>query len=288
MKSGTSVREWRASLLLHASCVPVAVGFALLLVFVAPTPSLAPTPMGQGLVTQYTARGGETPACASIQNNSTLNQTYDGVYQALPAGNGQPNESGRASYPNETVGEQWLLNAWLGVCETSTFTSEYTDPQPRVFDTGVQLNNTSGHFEAWYVIHFEATCGNPTNYSTGACQFFSRWVVDLTNGHLLGQYTSSGTPQSPASNGTAPVGGPGSLDFPPLSGGLLSLAVLATATGGGVVCIIALYLRRRPPARSLENKQRATFDDSDPGESVDRVPSPVANPGQDDPLSDVY
>jgi hypothetical protein len=267
------------------ACLPI--GLALIML-VSPLAGVGIHAVGaaQRLTTGYTAQHGEPSACASIQSNATLNQTYVTVYTSLPPGNGRANGSGQAAYPNETVGEQWLLTAWVSICGSSAFASEYNDPQPHSFQNGTQLNNSSGHFAAFYRVLFDAACGNPADNSSATCQFFTNWLVDLTDGLVFGPVTSNGTPLSVVSNGTNPIAGPrtgsphsgSNPNYVPELGIASALAV--------VVGLAAIYLRRKTPRAS-----DPAGEDVAGSATEETIGDPTAGAeaaDQADPLSDVY
>ena len=249
-----------------------------------------------GVMPAYSApNGGETTICSFAETNGSLNQTYLGVYNSLPPGNGEANKSGKNAYPNVSVGEQWLLDAWIGICGTTGFVSEYTDPQPHTLTSRVQLNNTTGHFEAWYTLLFDAACGNPADNSTGSCEFFTNWYVDLTNGLVFGPVTSAGTPLSVVSNGTNGGSGPnrttGSHPANLESSYPLEYAAAAAAIAAAAILGVALQRRRGGSHLGPEGDsgtEGTLTDSAHSGEDPSESGAASEGTPRSDPLEDVY
>jgi hypothetical protein len=239
----------------------------------------------------------ETATCAAITSNASLNQTYISMYQ---------NSSGstNSSYPNVSVGEQQLHDAWVSVCESGPFRTLYqqviSNPSAKgSLSSGLGQNGTTGEYEAVFGFTYFASCSNPSDFSSSGCEYVTNWYVDLGTGSITGPVTIAETPlgSSPGTNGTAPSHGGGS-GVPPVLGlpGVDGYAVLVVAAAI-VGSLVAVRLRTRgretiPPEGSSPPSDRPTpraAESASPG-TLPRlaIPQPATARLSEDPLGDVY
>jgi hypothetical protein len=239
----------------------------------------------------------ETATCASINSNASLNQTYFSMYQ---------NSSGSTnrSYPNISVGEQQLHDAWVSICESGPYMSLYdqviSNPSAMgSFSSGSGQNGTTGEYEAVFGFTYLASCSNPSDFGSSGCEYVTNWYVDLGTGSTTGPVTIAETPlgSSPGTNGTAPPHGGGS-DVPPVLGlpGVDGYAVLVVAAAI-VGSLVAVRQRTRgreanPPEGSSPPSDRPTpraAESAIPGTRPrPAIPQPVPARLSEDPLGDVY
>jgi hypothetical protein len=275
--------------------------------------SRAPSTAGQSALVAE-----EAAVCTQLQSNTSLDRTYAYAYN-ITTGNQSittnqsnvtepPSNTSRiarehaGSYPNDTVGGGQLIAAWISICDSPEFQSIYTAATAEG-DDGVQtnlgLNASSGIFQASYSFIYLASCNNPSNFSSTACEWVTNWYVTLTNGTVQGPITTSGGPgggsPGPIITSPGPKGGAG---VPPLIGlpglqGYVVVLVIAAAIGG----LVAARLRTRglrtdgleteapPSARTTRHTVRVAGLETQP-----RVVRPVVPTIQvsDDPLDDVY
>jgi hypothetical protein len=191
----------------------------------------------------------ETSACAKINSNDSLNQTYLSVYLNLPI---TPNSSRgtnatppppRAGYPNASTGERQLHDAWVSICESAEYVALYElflQPDSGSGQTtGLQqTNGTTGDYETQYGFVYGASCSNASDFGGDACDYQTNWYADLVTGGVTGPITARdgplpGDPRTGIQHG---VGGiPPVLGLPGIGGYVISILIAAAVVGLVVV-----------------------------------------------------
>jgi hypothetical protein len=246
----------------------------------------------------------ETATCASINSNVSLNRTYLYVYQNLSGSNSSagPNGTpgvGQAGYPNVSTGERQLHDAWVSICESAAYETLYQQFGSAGITSGLQLDGSSGHYDADYGYIYLASCSNSADFSSTGCEYLTSWYIDLATGGVTGPITTSGgTPLGgPGSNGTSQAPG-GGIGAPPLFGlpgieGYVVLVAIAAAVGS----LVAVRLRARGRDSELPTRSDPPSDPSKPrATAIASFGTPSRQlrgeaprtEASDDPLGDVY
>jgi hypothetical protein len=247
----------------------------------------------------------ETPVCATIATNVSLNRTYSYAYNASQSGGGNfssTNQSG--SYPNLTVGDQQLHSAWVSICESPQFSTLYVQFGAQALTKNLEPNASSGHYQASFTFLYLASCNTPTNFSSSGCEYLTAWYVDLFSGQMNGPITSSGgTPGGTGNTGGTPGGSnpggtPSSHRAVPL---WYTFALIGALVGALVVAVVAVTVRSRSKRTDPDDDELqsaligitpaasgavAAVRRAEPngGSSTAEAIEPVAS----DPLQDVY
>lgn len=242
----------------------------------------------------------ESAKCAAINPNSSLQGTYDSIYNGLPptnqsGGGNHSGEVGQSGYPNTTVGGQQLIEAWTTICGSPTYIQLLSQFGAGAATSGAQLNGTTGHFQAFFGLAYRANCPDQPGYE---CGYQTAWYVDLVNGRVSGPVTTNdgsplGTPQ------TQPAGSPPQTPLVQLFRSAYSWIAIAALVVAGVIAVAVTRRRSRPEAlpedsealggRGSARSARTSIEASTRARPAS-PPEPAKPHGADesDPLSDVY
>jgi hypothetical protein len=247
----------------------------------------------------------ETPTCASLQTNASINDTYNGIYTALPGDFKNwtvgPNETrpvNQSGYPNVTIGDEQQIAAWITICDSPAFGAEYAAGVNSSFSWGYGLNGSTGTYQAFYVLGWHASCSNSADRSNTGCGYSTTWYVDLVTGQIDGPWTTADGPPL-GSGGPPPLeGGSSEASFLGLTAiqWLVTVGAIVTATIASVLAVSAVRRRGRTPSGSGMEPPVGTTQPGAPvaGESrtvgpADPIGPPRAGESDaSDPLSDVY
>ncbi|MCI4317436.1 MAG: hypothetical protein L3J96_02765 [Thermoplasmata archaeon] len=208
------------------------------------------------------------------------------------------------SYPNISVGERQLHDAWVSICESGPFQTLYnqiaSNPSANGgFTSELGQNGSTGEYDAVFGFNYLASCSDAMDFSSSGCDYLTRWFVDLGTGSAAGPVTIAETPlgSSPGTNATAPSKGAGA-GVPPILGlssyeGYAVLVAIAVAVGSA----FAVGLRRSPGRSSKAKAASPTVPPT--AHEVRRPPPEGTNlplvrldppriPTSEDPLGDVY
>lgn len=229
--------------------LPVVLAAVLLLLLVTTGSPAGATPGFRPLAS-------ETALCATLVSNATLNNTYDGIYDGLPAllknwstASNASRPVNQSGYPNLTVGREEMLTAWTSICTSAAFTTLYGQLGGTSFGSGGALN-ASGDYVVNYVFQWIVSCAGFTNATGVECEKSVTWYHDLVTGATSGPATKEFA--------VVPTGGPpraGGSATPPGSTTFLGLpdteayALLVVAALVVAVSVFVVLRRRRPGAR---------------------------------------
>jgi hypothetical protein len=199
---------------------------------------------GPHIQTTLHASSGESQLCASINSATTLDGTYAGIYDGLKngtfgssGGSGGPNTTAPtnvSAYPNLTVGESQLNQAWVGICDSVEYGQLYGTAGSVVL-SGYQLNGSTGHYQVFFGISYDSGC-TLANGSEGSCSFITQWYVDLVTGSVSGPFTTASGPPLGTPTSSASGGGLRSIDLTPIEYSILVSTLVALA---GTLLVIA-------------------------------------------------
>lgn len=300
MVSGT--RPHRAVIALVVFCVAVGLGAANL-ALAGPLRNAANL-AGPDRVPLTT---GPAPECGAINSNATLNDTYAGMYANLPnvSGSWSPSSNttppvNQSGYPSVPVGEEQLIGAWLSICHSPAYVSDFASLGSSSLTSGLRLNGTTGYYQATYGFEWSSSC--PSGSQSFPCQRSITWYVNLATGAVDGPLTSEWSPPplgpSPVVSAPAPST-PGHSVFglsPAVVDVLVAVGLLAGAIG------VTAAVRAWRPGRSSSSRPSAT-EPHDLGENAperstragDGSTEPEGSSDADvrddppsDPLGDVY
>lgn len=260
---------------------------------------------------------GESPTCAQINSNATLNSTYTGIYEGVknlsnstvgPNGTRPVNQSG---YPNIPTGEALLRSAWIAICGSPAYTTLLTEWGLTGLTSSVQLTST-GYYQIGYGFAYHASCANPADSSSNGCGYFTSWFVALPSGNVTGPVTTAMGPPLGNPPGSAPgptSGGPGGqtslFGAPATATDSWIIAVGAVAAVGALVALLVLRRPRSPngpddsgsgshdSAAAPRTGESGTIPSGGstiggPSSTTVRSPASAVPPAMDDPLSDIY
>ena len=202
----------------------------------------------------------ESPTCAAINSNTSLESSYAGLYYSLA--NNSPNWGvgpnmttpvNQSGYRNVTAGGQMVVDAWISICDSSQYTLLYTQWGRNSTSGGGELDGANGHYLFFYGFAYQLACPNLANSSAAPCSFETSWSVDLVTGAVVGPTTTNHGNLHSHPLPYSPPGGTNSSSILSLSPDQLYAVLGVTAAAVALLGVFVMRRargRNRPPPKS--------------------------------------